>query len=94
MDLGPRDIGSIVWASGFARSYPGLHLPVFDRRGEISHRRGVTALDGCYTMGMRFQTRRRSTFIDGVRFDAAEIASHLLCGSRRTAARALAAVAS
>ncbi|HUP75197.1 MAG TPA: NAD(P)-binding domain-containing protein [Acidimicrobiales bacterium] len=94
IELGPRGVRSIVWATGFTRSYPWLHLPVFDRRGEIAQRRGVTALAGCYTMGMRFQTRRRSTFIDGARFDAAEIASHLLCVPRPTTARAFAAVAS
>jgi putative flavoprotein involved in K+ transport len=82
-DLGPRGIRSVVWATGFRRSYPWLHLPVFDHRGEIVHHRGVTMLPGCYTMGMRFQSRRRSTFIDGVRFDAAEIAAHLLARERR-----------
>jgi putative flavoprotein involved in K+ transport len=94
IDVGRRGVRGVVWATGFSRSYPWLHLPVFDRRGEISHRRGVTALPGCYTMGMRFQTRRRSTFIDGVRFDAAEIASHLRCATRVDHPHAFAAVAS
>jgi len=92
--VGGRGVRTVVWATGFARSYPWLHLPVFDRRGEISQQRGVTALPGCYTMGMRFQTRRRSTFIDGVRFDAAEIASHLRCATRVDHPHAFAAVAS
>lgn len=94
IEVGPRGIRSVVWATGFARSYPWLHLPVFDHRGEIAHRRGITSLPGCYTMGMRFQTRRRSTFVDGVRFDAAEIASHLLGTEGRDDARALFAIAS
>jgi putative flavoprotein involved in K+ transport len=92
--VGGRGVRSVVWATGFERSYPWLHLPVFDRRGEIAHRRGVTALAGCYTMGMRFQTRRRSTFVDGVRFDAAEIASHLLCASQIDTSRTFAEIAS
>ncbi|MEO8693752.1 MAG: NAD(P)-binding domain-containing protein [Acidimicrobiales bacterium] len=82
VDVGPRGIRTVVWATGYRRSYPWLHLPVFDHRGEIRHHRGVTMLPGCYTMGMRFQSRRRSTFIDGVRFDAAEIAAHLVSGER------------
>jgi putative flavoprotein involved in K+ transport len=94
IDVGPRGIRSVVWATGFTRSYPWLHLPVFDQRGEIAHCRGVTSLPGCYTMGMRFQTRRRSTFVDGVRFDAAEIASHLLGAERHRDVRALVGIAS
>jgi putative flavoprotein involved in K+ transport len=94
IDAGRRGIHSVVWATGFSRSYPWLHLPVFDRRGEISHHRGVTVLPGCYTMGMRFQTRRGSTFIDGVRFDAAEIARHLRCATRVDHPNAFAAIAS
>jgi putative flavoprotein involved in K+ transport len=91
--VGGRGVRTVVWATGFERSYPWLHLPVFDRRGEISQYRGVTALPGCYTMGMRFQTRRRSTFIDGVRFDAAEVASHLLCATHGDRGRDLIEVA-
>jgi putative flavoprotein involved in K+ transport len=93
-DIGPRGIRSVVWATGFRRSYPWLHLPVFDHRGEIVHHRGVTMLPGCYTMGMRFQSRRRSTFIDGVRFDAAEIATHLLAREGRANPRVLVGLAS
>lgn len=77
LPAGPRGIRSVVWATGYRRTYPWLHLPVFDRHGDIAQHRGVTAVPGCYTMGMQFQSRRRSTFIDGVRFDAAEIASRL-----------------
>jgi putative flavoprotein involved in K+ transport len=77
--LGGAGIRGVVWATGFARAYPWLRLPVFDHRGEIAHHRGVTTVPGCFTIGMQFQTRRRSTFIDGVRFDAAEIAARLDC---------------
>ena len=38
-----RRVGAIVWATGFRRSYPWLHVPgVLDRRGEIVQRRGGT----------------------------------------------------
>lgn len=53
-------------------------MPVLDGKGEIRHNRGVTDVPGLYVMGMRFQSRRRSTFIDGVRFDAAHVAAHLV----------------
>jgi hypothetical protein len=64
-------------ATGHTRAYPWLRLPVVDHNGDIAPHRGVTAVPGCFTIGMRHQTRRRSTFIDGVRFDAAEIAARL-----------------
>ena len=38
--------------------------------GEIVQRRGVTPVAGLYVVGQRFQHRRDSNFIDGVRHDA------------------------
>ena len=61
----------MIWATGYTRPYPWLHVPVLDRHGEITHRRGVTPVRGLYVLGQRFQHRRDSNFIDGVRHDAA-----------------------
>ena len=30
-------IRTVVWATGFTRHYPWLHLPVLDRDGSIRH---------------------------------------------------------
>lgn len=78
VDLRRRGVAAIVWATGYRRRYPWLDVPVLDGKGEIRHNRGVTDVPGLYVMGMRFQSRRRSTFIDGVRFDAAHVAAHLV----------------
>ena len=77
MDLRARGITSVVWATGHRRSYPWLHVPVLDARGEIRQHRGVTPVDGLYVLGQRFQHHRNSNFIDGVGRDAAFVADHL-----------------
>lgn len=70
ISLRSEGIHSVVWATGFRRRYPWLKVPVFDAQGEIRHRGGVTPLPGLYVLGMHFQRRRNSAFIDGVGDDA------------------------
>ena len=82
LDLESEGISTVVWATGFRRRYPWLRIPVFDEAGEIRHRRGVTPVPGLYVLGLRFQHRRNSSFIDGVRHDAEFIANHLAARDR------------
>ena len=77
LDLRDEQVGAVVWATGFTRPYPWLHVPVLDQRGEISQRRGITPHAGLYVLGQRFQHRGDSNFIDGVRHDAAHVARHI-----------------
>jgi putative flavoprotein involved in K+ transport len=72
--LGPAGVDAVIWATGYRRSYPWLHIPVLDAGGEIRHDRGITPVPGLYVAGMRCQSGRRSTFIDGARVDAPLIA--------------------
>jgi putative flavoprotein involved in K+ transport len=74
LDLVSDRISAVVWATGYRRAYPWLHVPVLDGHGEIIQRRGVTPVPGLYVLGQRFQHRRDSNFIDGVRHDAAQLA--------------------
>jgi putative flavoprotein involved in K+ transport len=67
----------VLWATGFRPRYPWLAVPVLDRDGRIRHSRGVTDVPGLYAIGLRFQSRRKSTFVDGARHDAAELAEHI-----------------
>jgi putative flavoprotein involved in K+ transport len=78
VDLGSSGIRSVVWATGYRRSYPWLHVPVLDSSGDIQHLAGTTAAPGLHVVGMRRQTRRNSTFIDGVRHDAAAVVGRIL----------------
>jgi putative flavoprotein involved in K+ transport len=77
LDLRRDGVGTVLWATGYRRPYPWLQVPVLDSVGEIRHRRGVTPVEGLYVMGQRFQYRRDSNFIDGVRHDAAYVAGHI-----------------
>jgi len=77
LDLAAEGIRTVVWATGFGRSYPWLKLPVLDGRGEIVHRGGITPAPGLYVLGLSLQRRRKSTYIDGVGSDALEIADEI-----------------
>jgi putative flavoprotein involved in K+ transport len=87
LDLRREGVGAVLWATGYRRPYRWLQVPVLDRAGEIRHRRGVTPVEGLYVMGQRFQYRRDSNFIDGVRHDAAYLAEHIAARRHQTAHR-------
>jgi putative flavoprotein involved in K+ transport len=74
VDLTREGIRTIVWATGYRRTYPWLSLPVLDEHGEIRHSGGVTPVPGLYVLGLNFLRRRKSSFIDGAGEDAREIA--------------------
>jgi putative flavoprotein involved in K+ transport len=78
LDLHAAGINTVVWATGYRRTYPWLRLPVLDRSGEIRQRRGRTPVPGLYVLGQRFQHYRSSNFIGGVGRDAAFVADHIL----------------
>ncbi len=78
VDLGAEGIGTIVWATGFRRAFPWLRVPVTGADGDIVQRGGLTGAPGLTTLGMPFQRRRKSTFIDGVGGDAEALLPHLL----------------
>ena len=75
LDFHGRDIRSIVWATGFVPDYSWLDVPVFDARGRLRQREGVTDAPGLYVLGLRFLRHRNSNLIDGVGRDAGVIAA-------------------
>jgi putative flavoprotein involved in K+ transport len=77
IDLDAEGIRTVMWTTGFRRSYPWLKVPVLDADGEIVHAGGVTPAGGLYALGLHFQRRRKSAFIDGVGDDARELAGHI-----------------
>jgi putative flavoprotein involved in K+ transport len=77
VDLKDERIHTVIWATGYRRAYPWLCVPVFDARGEITHEGGVTQAAGLYVLGLNFQRRRNSSFIDGVGDDAWVIAHEI-----------------
>ena len=78
VDLRKEAVRIVIWATGFRRSYPWLHVPVLDTGGELVHHHGVTSVPGLYALGLKFQRRRRSHFIGGVGDDAAFLAERIV----------------
>ncbi|MEM8606416.1 MAG: NAD(P)/FAD-dependent oxidoreductase [Myxococcota bacterium] len=70
-------VKTVLWATGYKRRYPWLHVPVRDARGELVHRGGVTPSAGLYALGLNFLRQRKSSFIDGVGNDARALSAHI-----------------
>jgi putative flavoprotein involved in K+ transport len=77
LDLKDERIHTVIWATGYRRAYPWLRVPVFNAHGEITHKGGTTPEVGLYVLGLNFQRRRNSSFIDGVGDDAWAIAQEI-----------------
>ncbi|MGX7678791.1 NAD(P)-binding domain-containing protein [Jatrophihabitans sp. DSM 45814] len=76
--VGSHAVYTVIWATGYRRRYDWLQLPVLDAAGEIRHIAGRTPVTGLAVVGMAWQTRRNSSFIDGVGHDARLVVDHLL----------------
>jgi putative flavoprotein involved in K+ transport len=81
LDLSAAGVTTVLWATGYRRAYPWLHIPVLDADGELIHRRGVTPVRGLYALGLRFQHRRSSHLIGGVGHDAEYLAGRILAAA-------------
>jgi putative flavoprotein involved in K+ transport len=68
---------TVVWATGYRPTYSWLDRAAFDRRGRVVHDGGVCALPGLYLLGLPFMRRRKSSFLDGIGLDAADLVGHL-----------------
>lgn len=83
LDLPAEGIRTVLWATGFRRSYPWLRVPVLGADGEIRHDRGVTPAPGLYVLGLKFMRRRSSSLIAGVGADAEALAEHWVRDRKR-----------
>jgi putative flavoprotein involved in K+ transport len=81
LDLDLSSIGTVIWATGFRPEYPwldqALRDAILDRKGHLRHDGGVVPIPGLYVLGLPFLRRRKSSFLDGVGPDAADLAGHL-----------------
>jgi putative flavoprotein involved in K+ transport len=77
ISLRSGEIRSVVWATGLRPDFSWVDVPVFDHRGRLLHEGGVTRWPGLYVLGLPMLRRRRSTYIDGARCDAADLTDHL-----------------
>lgn len=70
VDGGTVDVDSIVWCTGSGPDHSWVHLDVFDDRGGIRQRRGITPHPGLYVLGMPHQAAIGSHLLGGVGADA------------------------
>jgi putative flavoprotein involved in K+ transport len=77
LDLAEAGVTTIIWATGFSSDYSWLPEGALDDAGRPNHQRGVSAEPGVYFLGLPWQTRRGSSFIWGVWFDARYVADHI-----------------
>jgi len=78
LDLRRTGIAAVVWATGLSRDYPWLHVPVLDGERRPVHTRGVTAFPGLFFLGLTWQSRLLSPFINGVGADAEYLADRIM----------------
>jgi putative flavoprotein involved in K+ transport len=78
VDLRRRNIGTIVWATGFRRDHSWLDVPVLDHKGRVRHDGGVVShAPGMYLLGGSLLRTRRSSYIAGASHDTEALADHL-----------------
>jgi putative flavoprotein involved in K+ transport len=79
LDPRERQIGSIIWATGYRYDFGWVGLPVFKDTGEPLQSRGVTSIPGLYFLGLRRMHTIKSALLSasGVGADAAYIAEQI-----------------
>jgi putative flavoprotein involved in K+ transport len=77
LDPAAAGITSIVWSTGFRPDWSWVELPIFNGAGYPVHRRGVTAIEGAYVLGLPWLHTWGSGRFVGVGRDAGFLAEHL-----------------
>ena len=78
---------SVVWATGFRADHSWLDVPGVVETGEVTHRRGLTAVPGLAFVGLPWQHTRGSSLLGFVQHDAAWVTDRL--AEQRAQARRL-----
>jgi putative flavoprotein involved in K+ transport len=68
---------TVIWATGFRLDHSFVELPVFDERGQVRHRRGVTDVPGLYFLGLPWLHTRGSALLGWVKDDAQHVADRI-----------------
>lgn len=83
LDLAAAGITSVIWTTGFRSDWSWIDLPMFDGNGYPTHRRGVTAIDGVYVIGMPWLYTWGSGRFVGVGRDAGHVVSEIVQRSQQ-----------
>ena len=77
LNLADLGIGTVLWATGYGVDFGWLKGHGVDANGRPVHKRGVSGEPGVYFLGQPWQTRRGSSFIWGVWYDARYVVDHI-----------------
>jgi hypothetical protein len=77
LDLRTAGFSTIIWATGYSFDFSLVKVPVVDADGYPLQKRGVTAYEGLYFLGMPWLHSRKSGILFGVGEDAAYLARHI-----------------
>ena len=86
LDLAASGIGAIVWCIGFKPDFRWLDAPVFNGAGHPQHRRGVTAQEGIYFIGLPWLHTWGSGRFGAVGRDAEHIVADIAARSLKESA--------
>ena len=82
VDGAPRDVSTVVWATGFRQVFDWIHLPILGEDGWPREMRGVVAdAPGLFFCGLCFQYAFSSMVLPGVGRDAAYVADRIAARS-------------
>jgi putative flavoprotein involved in K+ transport len=70
-------VSSVIWATGYRPDHSWIDAPVFDDEGRITHKRGVTAAQGLYFLGLPWMYTRGSALLGWVGEDAEFLAGRI-----------------
>ena len=86
VDGTPRDVATVVWATGFRQAFDWIRLTVFGEDGYPRESRGVVAeAPGLFFCGLSFQYSFSSMLLSGAGRDAAYVVDRLVTGRKRSA---------
>lgn len=63
LNLRQENVGSVIWATGYAYSFDWLKLPVTDANGVPIQQRGITACPEVYFLGLHWMHTWRSAIL-------------------------------
>jgi putative flavoprotein involved in K+ transport len=68
-----REVGVVIWATGYRFDYSWIDVPGVLRDGQVAHTRGITEVPGLYFLGLPWQHTRGSALLGFVADDAAHV---------------------
>lgn len=78
LDYHAADIGTVIWCTGYHADFSWIEVPVFDGKGNPSHKRGVTTVPGLYFLGLPWLYTWGSGRFSGIARDASYLANYLV----------------